>query len=412
MEVSTTLGHRFLRGRRWRELTDRERREFHQANFRTDQQRHLARRVIRDMAQASNAFYFSDEGELRTEIQRRVATARWMQESQRGGAANRAFGYPFRNPSPYWGPRVNYAAREYWEPAVPDEYSERRDPVRRDRIEELSAGRKYTVYGDPASGYSWSLTERGRADPYRAIITLFERQPPHRRTLIHCDYLVSLVHFRSLAETEGRDEFNRRLRSFGLRRIRLRWNAFNDLQMSIRMPIFRFPILPRIGSLRVVRPSSTDDLVIGDHVYFWNHEAYDLINRGVGNPWRLENAVLVDRRRERDLFQGHGSGQRTTHQMLDKLRDEYNRVAREALGLTEDTVSSSPTVRDQAFRTLSTRFPRVRQRRREWRVRGWNFGRFINIRLRTIRSDEVLGLNDPFRPTRMNSVRRPAESIE
>ena len=47
------------------------------------------------------------------------------------------------------------------------------------------------------------------------------------------------------------------------------------------------------GSMQRVRPSSEADLVAGDHVVFFNHLAYDLINQNKGNAWRLEIVVFV-----------------------------------------------------------------------------------------------------------------------
>ena len=73
--------------------------------------------------------------------------------------------------------------------------------------------------------------------------------------------------------------------------------------------------------------------MIGDHVYFFNHQAYDLINETVGNAWRLENTILIDRRGRTDLFLGHGSGRKTAAQLRAKLAEEYNDVADIALRL-------------------------------------------------------------------------------
>ena len=49
-----------------------------------------------------------------------------------------------------------------------------------------------------------------------------------------------------------------------------------------------------------------EDLIIGDHVIFWNHLAFDGLNERQYSPWRLENAVLIDKTEtEEDLFEGH-----------------------------------------------------------------------------------------------------------
>lgn len=97
---------------------------------------------------------------------------------------------------------------------------------------------------------------------------------------------MSLVHFQSLAQTVGKTEFNRRLKAYGTKKIILRWNAFSDLQIDTDLA--KPGIQRELRSLQVSHPSSPDDLVIGDHVYFWNHQAYDLINEKIGNAWRLK----------------------------------------------------------------------------------------------------------------------------
>jgi hypothetical protein len=392
------------------EMTRRQRRRFARRHFRRSRDRSRAVEILEDMARAADAFRFDNEAELETEVQKRIATSRLMQESQTAVGDNKAFGYPFTNPSLYWGPRVNYAARDYWEPPVVDNYSRRRDRAKRVRIAGLPRWRRYEVYGDPEPGeYSWGLTAAGKADPYSAINQLFRPQSPHKRTLIHCDYLVSLVHYRSYAAAVGRTEFNRRLQAFGVDRIRLRYDAFSDLDLSA---VVGGATVPGIGSLQTLRPSSPADLVIGDHVYFWNHSAYDVLNQEIGNAWRLENAVLIERnRRGEDIFLGHGSGRKTARQMRAKLAHEYNDVAGIALRLVAQTRSGSSSARARAEDQLRTRFPNVHRVGSEWRIQGTNLeGVVVDEVLREIRPHEVIGLYDPVDPTQMYQVRRPAES--
>jgi Domain of unknown function (DUF4157)/Protein-glutamine gamma-glutamyltransferase len=375
--------------------------------FTSRTERRLARRIVEDLVASGDEFRFSHRSEFRTEVVKRVETSRRMQTSQRAVRGDKAFGYPFSSPSLYWGPRVNDAARDYWTPAVVDGYSRRRDPVKRQQIQRLPRKRRYTVYGDPAPGYSWGLTSTGRSDPFEAIDKLFRPQSAHKRTLIHCDYLVSLVHYQSFARAVGKAEFNRRLTAFGLDNIRLKWNAFAELELE---RVVGGATVPGIGSLQKVRPSSPADLVIGDHVYFWNHHAYGLINAKIGNAWKLENAVLIDRREGKDIFLGHGSGERTAEQMHQKLADEYNEVARTALRLIARTGSKDAGVRTRAEAELGDRFPNVKRVGTEWRVQGAFGSRSVDEPLREIRGNEVIGLKDPNDPTSMNWVRRPAES--
>jgi hypothetical protein len=394
------------------EVTRHERREFIRHHFsRTD--RDEAWEIAEDMAVATDPFRFSDETELETEVNKRITTTRRMKQSQTAVAGNTAFGYPFTSPSLYWGPRVNYAARDYWTPSVPDNYSIRQNSSKRKLIKELPRHERHTVYGDPAPGYSWSLSATGKADPYEAISRLFSHQPPHKKTLIHCDYLVSLVHFMSFAKSIGRAEFNLRLTAFNLQpnpsgddKFQLKWNGFHDLLLSNQS------LVPGLNSLQKVVPSSESDLIIGDHVYFFNHYAYDLINERIRNAWRLENAVLVEKRNGHDIFLGHGSGKKTVQQMREKLAQEYNQVANRALILIAQTHSRNSQTRSHAQIKLQNDFPNVHEVGGQWKIQGVNdYGIQIDEVLRRIRPSEVVGLRDPSNISIMGAVYRPIESL-
>lgn len=365
---------------------------------------------MRDMRATSDVLDFGSRDELRAELVKRVTMTQVMRHTQARFGGRRSFGYPFTAPSLFWGPRVGYAARDYWLPATPDNYGLRQDPARRAQIRSLPRRQRHTVYGDQPTGYSFSLSPQGVADPYEAIVTLFSRQPSHRRTLVHCDYLVSLVHFRALMAAMGKPAFNARIASYGAGRVRLDWDLFADLEPVVR----RRGQPPRtgLGSIRQVVPASREDLVIGDHVYFFNHAAYDLINMRVGNAWRLENAVLIARQRGTDVFLGHGSGQKTAAQMKAKLAQEYNQVARMAIRTVARTRTGSPAQRAAAASELATRFPSVVRVGSAWRIRGTNSGLGVAVDqpLAPLPASAIPGLADPANPSRLYPVRRPVES--
>jgi hypothetical protein len=219
-------------------------------------------------------------------------------------------------------------------------------------------------------------------------------------------------------ETLGQSEFNRRARAFmrgGRRNIVLRYNLFSDLEVPFGARTSSRPL----GSLQYVRPSSEADLVIGDHVVFFNHKAYDLINRNIGNAWRLENALLIDRPNRRNIFLGHGSGRKTAAQMRAKLAQEYNDVVNIAFGVIHRTRRGSAASRTSAMAEMRRRFPNVRRVGGRWRIQGrlslfglrrGGTGPYYSAQLRRIRANEVLGLKDPLNPHLMNPVRRPVES--
>ena len=239
---------------------------------------------------------------------------------------------------------------------------------------------------------------------------LFVPQPAHRRSLIHCDYLISLVHFRSFAATLGQAEFNRRVNLNGPDKMVLRFDLFTELQTdpSVVGP----PGL--LASLQLVRPADEFDFVVGDHVYFFNHAAYGALNENIGNAWRLENALLIDRLGGsnddrtvgQDVFLGHGSGRKTSHQMKAKLAEEYNDVVAMAQPIARRVDSGDPA----ASTEMTERFPNVHKVGAEWRVQGDGFAGPADIELRRIQPDEVIGPKDPDNPGLMYPVRRPMES--
>ena len=396
----------------WRDMPRAEREAFARARFR-GRRRRLAFRILADMASATGELRFNDPGELYAEVLKRVTSSVVMQETQqhlrRGDSTVQAFGYPFSGPSLLYGPRVNHAARNHWKPRPPDDYAVRRDRAANRRLRSLPRNRRHEVYGD-MDDYGWELTDAGKADPFTAIMRLFVPQPAHRRTLIHCDYLISLVHFRSFAATIGQREFNRRVASFGPEKIRLRYDLFTDLQSD---PALVGPH-GALASLQVVRPADEHDMLVGDHVYFFNHAAYDPLNERIGNAWRLENALLIDRlggsnddrRTGTDVFLGHGSGRKTSQQMRAKLAEEYNDVVAMA-----QPVAARVDRGDAAASTeMTTRFPNVRKVGTLWRIIGSGFAGDVDVELRRVAPAEVIGPHDPEDQSLMYPVRRPIES--
>jgi hypothetical protein len=395
-------------------MTRSERRTFVTTHF-TGPERRSAQRILEDIADAHDAFVFTGSAELVSELRKRMTMSTLMRETQRRARNGlRPFSYPFSREAPYWGPRVNYAAALYWTPNPPDGYSTRNNPATRAQIRHVPRGERHAIMGDPHDEYEWHLTSAGASNPYQALINLFIPQPPHMRTLIHCDYLVSLVEFRAYADQLHEARFNAAIAAFGPQNFVLRWNAFEELELP-RPGTLLHPEVPGLGSLIEAHPTSEADLVVGDHVVFWNHRAYPWLNRRIGNAWKLENAVMVERRGNTDIFLGHGSGEMTEPQMRRRLMQEYNEVARLALNVVRRLQSRDAAVRTQATSELRRQFPAV-ERRIEWS----NLGYYIilpdnapdpsPVPLREINEAEVPGLHDPWHPERLNTVRRPAEA--
>ena len=261
----------------------------------------LADRVLSDMITSASQLRFEDEGHLANELMKRVRIVELLTLSQRDG--DRGFGYPLRDPAFAYGPRVNFSARDYWVPQPPPPWGYGRRPLS-EAHRFPSPTQRAAHFGDqdPAGDYLFTLTPTGLRDPFTALVRLFDPEPAHRRTLIHCDYLISVIQFRSFAETLGDAEFNRRVAA--TIPMVLRAHGFTALTDMAGEPVPHRDAL----SLREFTPRSESELVIGDHVQFWNHPAYDLLIGAGGGVWRLENAIVVDRRNGVAVYEGRGSG--------------------------------------------------------------------------------------------------------
>ena len=360
------------------------------------------------MAATSNAPNLPPEDELYVEVLKRVTSSIVMQDSQDGvrgssGTAH-AFGYPFTGSSLLYGPRVNFAAKDYWAPNPPDAYAVRNDRTRNRQLRALPRGQRHTVYGDAGASYSFGLTPAGEADFFNAVTKLFIPQPPHKRALIHCDYLISLVQMRSFAATIGQAEFNRRAASYGPARLRLRWNLFNDLEFDPAGGGAPGPL----ASLQVVRPANEDDLIIGDHVYDWE-------------PPHLRPPQPGDRQRlaagEHDPDRSPSRRRRLPRPRLGA--DVQDPAPRQARRRVQRGRRPRPPARSPA-RTAATP-PRARRNDHELPERAQGQRRVasagppssvprLDIELRRIHGSEVLGPYDPYNPAQMYKVRRPIES--
>jgi len=407
------------------EMKDKQRHDFliaHAHDWGRNQ--HLASQIMEEMAAAGENFDFEDDDELRTEIVKRISTVAHMEESQETvgkvpGHLRKAFGYPFNPGAEVYGPRVNFAAKDYWTPPVPDNYAARTNRQKVRLAMSLPRFQRHTVFGDqPLGPYFWKLTDKGKADPYSAIKLLFTPQAEARkRTLIHCDYLISLVNLLSFADSVGKNEFNRRIAAFGADKIVLKADTFTDLHLITYMRgaagNLAGPQVRGIGSTQSHAPKTENDLVIGDHVKFFNHIAYDLLNAGVGNAWRLENAVFIARRGRENVYLGHGSGELTGGQMKDKLASEFNKVVGIAAPVIDKAKSHRKTTAAAGQAELGTRFPNVKPVGNEFHIRGkdwYGCNKDIDMKVDPIRSNEVIGLHNPCNPAEMYPVERPIES--
>lgn len=364
--------------------------------------RTLADRILRDIfAVAADKLDFADLGELRTEVFKRLRMSQLMRESQNG----ESFDYPenmragdcpdFDATNQMKNARVNLAARSYWSDVILDS--------------ELI--------------YYFKLTPHGKEHGYDALTKLFTPQGPGRqnptdpdpnickKTLIHCDYLVNVIHYRTYAETIGTAKFDRLVKD-GALDLWLTYTGFPNPKVE------DWRKSPKALSVQEMRPASEKDLVIGDHVIFWNHLGYDGLNEKSQMPWRLENAVLVDQDSAgRDLFEGHGTPERTHDEMRKELAEAYNPLARQALSIAADVDAEVRPMSD-----LQQQFPHVERKSiGNWVVvdpgiYGDTARKGQRYKLRTVtdwvNDPDMPGLRDPHDRGKMYPVKRPLESAD
>jgi hypothetical protein len=280
--------------------------------------------------------------------------------------------------------RVNKAARKHWTPA----------------------------HGGKQS-YEFDLTSVGREHPYDAIRLLFiPQEMVCDRTLFHCDYLTSVIELRAFAETTGTQTFEQRFRA-GRITFTLAWNGAQYITKDAKDPS---PASHRAESLEIATPAREEDLVIGDKVMFWNHRAYDAITVADRGPWRLENAVLVDKDAGgTDLYEGHGApsvdeitvAPGPKEAILNDLLKVYNAHAQKALNL----------VNARDLGGLQKAFPYVGWTGSEWVVqelpgRPTRPPAYPLRLLQGLADPELIGLRDPENPTQLRRVERPIHSEE
>jgi Domain of unknown function (DUF4157) len=391
----------------YKSMTQKEQGDFIERNFPTN--REMAEKILKDLlAVKGDEVDFEDEQELKTEIFKRIRISELMKRSQ----TSDAFDYPesmteedhcagYDKQNPMKNARVNKAARQFWT----------------------------DVIVDPRYIYYFNLSPEGKENAFEALVSLFT---PQRKicdkTLIHCDYLTSVIQLRTFAETIGAKAFNARIKR-GEAGFSLTYYGSDYLIPPDVKPagdVTAMAVTPKSVSLQVMRPASEADLVIGDHVVFWNHLGYDALTAARPGPWRLENAVLVDKDSQgRDLYEGHGAPYDVVAKkvkpapkdvMLEDLIKVYNGHVTDALAMTKDVEHNN----SQAQEKLNKDFPFVQRGAdgkwliRERQDRDENKRRpkqSYELRELTGPDDpELIGLRDPYDQSKMGTVERPIES--
>lgn len=271
--------------------------------------RELIRSVVQDMHDSSDDLFYDAYGALVSEVRRRALLSLRMRISQGFSQAFRPTGYPPHCATDP-GPRVGELARSHW-------------IVRR------------TPHADYP--YNFLLNPTGFTNPYEALrrMLFIHRTDPCLRTLMHCDIIITALQLFTLADTMGIDIFNQAVRAGEIEGFQsesgengvLTWNGFVRLTGS--------PTATDYRSLRVMYLRSEDDFIIGDHVIFWNHEAYNDLNQVQGQSWRLENAIVIDNAGTagQRRFQGHGFvSPHTREHFINQMVGKINTLVNIALG--------------------------------------------------------------------------------
>jgi hypothetical protein len=345
------------------------------------------REVISELQADPDELTFPDTDAVASNVRQRVLVSRYMRTSQGSTPYMKAFSYPNRagDHTAGVGPKVNDDAKAYWGP----------------------------VQGDPGHVYWFDLSPAGKSDAYEALMRLFhEKKNPAARTLIHCDYLVSVIEFRAYAENVGRDRFNALVAS-GALPMQLKYNGFQDLVSRPLPPASGGPAAAagRQPPLKEVPVSREDELLAGDHVVFFNHETYDLLNAGPREVWRLENAIVIDKQGGHYRYQGHGYFAPVRKDvLLNKILYYYNlnvataqRLTRQATG----TGKAADAARDKLKRDHNV----VEGPPGHWQVSGASLlcnGRPVKRDLKPLTEAEAPALHNPCDGRIW--VRRPIES--
>ncbi|MCP4234521.1 MAG: DUF4157 domain-containing protein [Aestuariibacter sp.] len=240
--------------------------------------RGLIASIIRNLHRVTTDLFFDNYQEAVREVRKRALISLIMRASQGRTRGTRPTGYP-RACRPA-GPRVSEAAGSYW-----------------------------IVHPDAGDvSYWFELSSDGRSNAHEALRTLiFNHQSSAcLRTLMHCDYMISAQQFFVMADTMGATDFNQAVTDGNIDLV-IRWNSFENIVADTPTSDGQFQ------SLQSVNLSSESEFIIGDHVIFFNHDAFDDMNevrynaRGDYSNWRLENAIITDIDSSGEFrFQGHG----------------------------------------------------------------------------------------------------------
>lgn len=375
-------------------MTADERRAFVDALFEA-RDRAKATQILDDLCAVElDRLSFETEAELRDEVMMRLRIGEYMQTSQTSGGfayPESAKDCPGKTGDALRDAQVNADARAYW-----------RGPI----LEQRAAVRN--------AHYFFELTpDVGMKNAYQALKLLFTPKASIcDKTLIHCDTLITMTKALAYADTLGPPLFNQKIAGGQLSM----WLTYDGMSMRDNDK----SDTPELLGFRYVVPGSEQDLVIGDHVIFWNHLAYDAISVKRPGPWRLENALIVDKDRSgKDLYEGHGAPAVTgavkpgpKEDVHRELMNAFNPYVIDALAITARVDRGESGAREE----LADKYPQVMSSGGRWWVKELDRNAARARRLHELRAlsgpddPEIVGLRNPDDPAQLNWVKRPVQS--
>jgi hypothetical protein len=350
---------------------------------------HLVREAVAEMQADPDLLTFATMDAIASNVRQRALVSHYMRASQGSTKLLKAFSYPDREGDRTKGTpaKVNDDAAPFWGP----------------------------VHDWPGGRFYFDLSPAGKANAYQALVKLFtEQRDPRKRTLINCDHLVSVIEFRAYAENLGPVRFNA-LVSTGAVPMRLNYDGFTELMRSPLPKAGGPPIPPgRVPPLKQVTLANKSELVLGDHVVFFNHESYDVLTSVIHDVWRLENAIVIDRVGGQFRYQGHGYFSPVTEDaLLDGMLAHYNRNVDRARAMIRRAGQRGPAG-VTAQRELKRDYPNVKETTPgHWVIEGPSqfrlcAGRPVRRDLKYLTRAEAPALKNPC--DGMIRVKRPIEA--
>ncbi|MCP4256660.1 MAG: DUF4157 domain-containing protein [Planctomycetes bacterium] len=281
----------------------------------------LVKDIIKGFLSSSTTFYYADELEVFDDVYKRAVTSLYMRTSQ-GASTTPKVKYPGSV-----GPKTNKKASAYW---------------------------KVTTGGT----YKFELNSTGINNAYEALRTiLFEAKSKIDTTRMHCDYVIAAIHFMAMAEDMGIAKFDAAVKK-------------GDIIVWLKAPKSFDPTVPNSmavwgsyasttvydankKSIGKVKISGESEIIVGDHLMFYNHSAYNAMNAKQGESWRLENALVSDKEASGSdfRFQGHGYySPKSRGSFITAMRNKFNTLYNRAKALitsgkTAELISKFPFVK-------------------------------------------------------------------